>query len=183
MSPFAPFGDRPRWVQVYEELVKHDVGEIVTYKVLGRALGLHPDDDRHPIQMAVRRAAREFEKTNLRALEALPNQGYRIVQPAEHIRLARAQQAKSSRALARGHSTVTHVDLTGMEPETRKAFEVVAQAFAYQMDFNRRLDIRTASLEQAVLAITETRERTDEEVAELRARLERLEGKATDAGG
>ena len=175
MTPFEALGDRPRWVEVYDVLRRHEVGDVVTYKDLGRALGLDADGDRHAIQMAVRRAAREFEKTDLRALEAIPNQGYRIVQPAEHIRLARAQQAKSSRALARGHSTVTHVDFTDMDSETRKAFEVVAQAFAHQMDFNRRMDIRTANLEAAVAAITETRERTDDEVAELRARLERLE--------
>lgn len=182
MTPFEALGDRPRWVEMYDVLRRHDVGDLVSYKELGRAIGLDPDDDRHAIQMAIRRAAREFSRADLRALEAVPNQGYRIVQPAEHIRLARSQQAKSSRALERGHSTVTHVDLTGMEPETRKAFEVVAQAFAYQMDFNRRLDIRTASLEAAVAAITETRERTDGEVAELRARLERLEGRVTEPG-
>jgi len=176
VTPFEALGDQPRWAIAYEVLKRHDVGDVVAYKELGRALGLDPNSQRHAIQMAIRRAAREFETSDLRALEAVPNQGYRIVQPAEHLRLARQHQAKASKSLTRGHGKVTHVDFTGMEPETRKAFEVVAQAFAHQLDFNRRMDIRTANLEAAVQEITETRERTADELAELKARLARLEG-------
>ena len=44
-----------------------------------------------------------------------------------------------------------------------------------QMEFNRRTDVRQKKLEDALDAVREKSTRTDEEVAELRARLDRLE--------
>jgi hypothetical protein len=151
------------------------VGDVVSYAEMGDALGLSPDGDRHSIQMALRRAAREYEVTDNRALEAVPNKGYRVVEPKEHLVLARQHQRKAGRSLDRGRSKVEHVDLAGTDIETRRAFEVVAQAFALQADFNRRLDIRQEKLEQQVAAAQSAQQHTGKELADLRARLERLE--------
>jgi hypothetical protein len=175
MSPFEPAGDRARWRVVYELLAEAAVDETVTYERLGEALGLDPVTGRHAIQMAVRRAAREHEVRDNRALDAVPNVGYRIVRVPEHLDLARRHQRKAGKALERGRSKVDHVDLSGVDGDTRRAFEVVAQAFALQADFNRRLDIRQKKLEQQVAAATSAQEHTAEEIAELRARLEKLE--------
>lgn len=175
MTPFQPAGDRARWRILYDLLVCLDIGDILTYEAMGEALALHPEDDRHAIQMALRRAAKEHETEDNRALDSVPNEGYRVVLPGEHLSLARRQQKKSHKALERGHSKVIHVDLSGMEPDARKAFEVVAQAFAMQMDFNRRMDIRQQSLETAVTAVMKRNEQTEEQVAELKRRLEVLE--------
>lgn len=175
MSPFEPAGDRARWRILYELLTRHDIGDVITYKAMAEALDLDSDEDRHAIQMAIRRAGKEYEVKDSRALDAVPNEGYRIVQPTEHMELAQRQQKKSYKALERGHSKVTHVDLSGMEPSVRKAFDVVARAFSMQLDFNRRMDIRQRSLEQAIESVTEQHARTDEEVAELKRRLQALE--------
>lgn len=176
MSPFQPQGEQARWRIIYERLCRVPTGDTVTYEQLGEALDLDPERDRHPIQMAVRRAAREHEEQDLRALEAVPNVGYRVVEAPEHLRLARQQQRRSHRALVRGHSKVVNVDISGLEPEARKAFEVVARAFAMQMDFNRRFDVRQRRLEDTVNSISERHERSEAEIAELRERLARLEG-------
>jgi len=175
MSPFVPAGDQARWRTVYELLTKAAVDDTITYEELGEALDLDPADGRHAIQMAVRRAAREHEVKDNRALDAVPNVGYRIVRVPEHLDLAQRHQRKSGKSLERARSKVDHVDLSGVDGETRRAFEVVAQAFALQADFNRRLDIRQKKLEQQVSAATSAQEHTAEEVAELRTRLERLE--------
>lgn len=175
MSPFQPAGERARWHAVYDLLCKTETGSILTYEAIGEALVLDPESDRHAIQMAVRRAAKEHEVLNKRAIEAVPNQGYRVVEVPEHLRLARAQHKRASKALARGQSKVVHVDLSGLEPETRRAFEVVAQAFAMQLEFNKRFDVRQVKLEEAVTSMTERTERTEQEIAELKARLARLE--------
>jgi hypothetical protein len=175
MSPFEPVGNQARWRTLYELLVNLDVDDVFTYDEMAAALELDPKRDRHALQMTVRRAAQEYETEHSRALEPVPNEGYRVVEPNEHIVLARKQQKKSHRALARGHSKVVHVDLSGLEPDARKAFEVVAQAFAMQMDFNKRMDVRQKSLEATVASITERHDRSDEEIEEMRARLERLE--------
>lgn len=179
MRPFEPIGDRARWRIIYELLQRAEVGQVITYEDLGAVLDLDPQSDRHTIQMAVRRAAREHEEADNRALDVIPNTGYVIVPAPEHLRLARDHHKRASKSLARGHSKVVHVDLSGLDPETRHAFEVVARAFALQMEFNKRFDVRQARLEQAVNDMSQRTERTEEEIAELKARLARLEGEQT----
>lgn len=177
MTPFEPIGERARWRVLYDLLLTCSVGDALTYKQMAEVLDLDADADRHAIQMAMRRAAREYEVEDSRALESVPNQGYRIVQPTEHLRLAHNQQRKSHKALARGHSKVVHVDLSGLDPEIRKGFEVVARAFAMQMDFNRRMDVRQRRLETVVSSISERHDRSEDEIAALRERLERMESR------
>jgi len=138
---------------------------------------MDPATDRHRIQMTVRRAAQEHEREDKRALDAVPNVGYRIVKANEHLILAHRQQRRSSRALARGHSKAINVDLSNVDEATRHALDVVAQAFALQMDFNRRFDVRQRRLEGALSSVNEKAARSEGEIAELKARLERLEGK------
>jgi hypothetical protein len=175
MSPFDPVGERARWRVVYDLLAKADADETITYEDLGDALDLDPVSDRHAIQMAMRRAAKEHEVKDNRALDVVPNVGYRIVRVPEHLDLAQRHQRKAGKSLERGRSKVDHVDLSGADPDMRRAFEVVAQAFALQADFNRRLDIRQKRLEQQVASATSAQEHTAEEIAELRSRLEKLE--------
>lgn len=180
MSPFDPIGDVSRWKLAYEALRPAATNTVVTYDELGEVLGLHPVRDRHAIQMAMRRAGRELEVVDKRAIDAVPNKGYRIVPAPENLDLARRHQKKAGRSLARGHSKAVNVDMSGIEdPEVRKALELTATAFALQMDFNRRFAVRQSQLEKAVHEITEAqsqdRERSAEEVAKLRERVERLE--------
>lgn len=179
MNAFKPIGEQARWRIVYGLLRKAATGSVVTYEAIGGALALDPDNDRHAIQMAMRRAAREHEVEDRRAVDVVPNEGYRVVEAREHLTLARRHQKKASRSLARGQSKAVHVDLSGVDPDVRHALEVTAQAFALQMDFNRRFAVRQSRLEQAVQEITgvqaEDRQRSEAEVAKLRERIERLE--------
>jgi hypothetical protein len=179
MAPFRPAGDRARWRIVYDLLRATETGSVLAYEVIGEALELDAESSRHVIQMAIRRAAKEHEEADLRAIEAVPNQGYRVVAAGEHLRLARGQSQRAGKALARGQSKVVHVDLSGLEPETRRAFEVVARAFAMQLEFNKRFHVRQDKLEDAVASMTERTDRTEQEIADLRARLARLEGEQT----
>lgn len=173
--PFVPIGVVARWRVIYDLLGHADVGDLVKYAELGAALGLDPNKERHQIQMAVRRAAYESEQQDNRALEAVPNVGYRIVLPEEHLRLAKGQQRRSSRALVRGHSKVVHVDLNGLDAATRAAFDVVARAFNMQLDLTRRLDVNQRRLAESVAAIQDQTARSADQIAELQARLDRLE--------
>lgn len=175
MSPFKPTGDRARWRVVYDLLCRAAIGDVVTYQQLADALALDPGTDRAKVQMAVRRAAKEYLDQDKRALDVIPDEGYQVVDAAGHLTIARRHQSKASKALVRGHATAANVDLSGVEPATRHALEVVAQAFALQMDFNRRLDVRQQRLEEALTQVNERTNRSEGELAELRARLERLE--------
>lgn len=180
MSPFEPVGDTARWRILYALLHHIEVGGILTYEAMADALELDPGADRHTIQVAMRRASRELELVDKHATEAVQNVGYRIVEPEEHLNLARRQQRRSSRALVRGRSNVVNVDLADVDPEVRKAFQVMAAAFQMQMEFNRRTDVRQKKLEDALGTVREESTRTADEVAQLRDRLEKLEQERAD---
>lgn len=175
MRPFQPVGSRARWRVLYDLLRPLRVGDLLTYDQMAAALELDPEADRHTIQLAMRRAARELETVNKHTVDVVVNKGYRVVEPEQQLGLARRHQRKASKSLVRGQSKVVNVDFNLIDPETRKAFEVMAGAFAAQLDFNRRMDVRQANLEKAVDAVAGQADRTDEEIAELRARLRRLE--------
>ena len=182
MGAFRPIGLQARWRTIYEMLRGTPTDTVITYDELGEALGLHPDDDRHAIQMAMRRAATELEHEDLRAVDVEANKGYRIVQAPERLGLARKQGKKATRALARGYSKAAHVDLSEVnDPVTRRALELTAQAFAMQMDFNKRFAVRQEQLEKAVQGISEVqaadRRQASAEVTELRAELARLQAR------
>ena len=129
--------------------------------------------------MAVRRAAREHEEADNRAIEPVANTGYRIVEAPEHLRLARSQQKRAGKALERGHSKVANVDLSGLEPGVRSLFEATVRAFSMQMEFNRRFDVRQKRLESTINSMSERTDRTEQEITDLKARLARLEGEQT----
>ena len=175
MAPFQPRGDRARWRIIYDTLATLGPGDVLTYDQCGELLDLEPFKDRGLIHNAVRDAARRNEVDNKRAVEAVPNVGYRVVEAVEHARLAKGYQRRSAVALRAGRSKVVNVDMSQLDPDTRRGFELMAVAFARQEDFNRRLDIRQRRLEESVAAVTQTVDRSAEEVAELHARLERLE--------
>lgn len=172
---FEPVGDRARWLSLYDLLKATETNGIVTYEAMAEALELDPDKDRQAIRTALYRAAKEHEEIDKRAIKAVPNRGYRIVEPQEHLGLARRHQKRSTRSLARGHSKVVNVDLSRVEPEARKAFELVASVIALQSDFNRRAEARLTAHDRAIKSLVESRERSDQEREEFRSRLERLE--------
>lgn len=171
MSPFEPKDEVPVWRTLYELLQAAPVDSVVPYDAMMAITGR----DKSAVQSAVRRAAKELLVSDQRAIEAVPNQGYRIVTPDEHLTLARRHQRKSSRSLARGHGVTTHVDMSDMSVEVRRSFEAVARAFSMQMEFNRRLDVRQTELEDQIATMHPKVERNETELAALRARLENLE--------
>lgn len=180
MSPFQPSGDLARWRVLYGLLRPLDVGHVLTYEAMAAALDLEPVKDRTTIQLAMRRAARELETEDGRAVDAVPNVGYRVARPPEQVDLARRHQRKAGRSLARGHSKVANIDYNGMDPDLRRVAEATAKILAAQMDFNRRMNVRASNLERAIEEVkgqaSERAQRTEEELAALRERLARLEG-------
>lgn len=178
MNTFHPVGEVARWRVIYDALKPLAVDDVLTYEDASSLLGLDPETDRSTIQAAIRRASRTFEKADKHALVAVPNVGYRVVRADEHVVLARGQQRRASRALERGHSKVVNVDLRGLSPEVRALTEATARAFSMQMDFNRRFDVRQNRLESVISEVSQRTDRSEAEIAELKARLARLESDA-----
>lgn len=172
MSPFEPLGDAARWRIVYEYFARGAVEDTVTYDELAAALDLDPVKDRHTIQMAARRAARELLEVDKRAAEAVTNTGYRIVAASDQLRLARGKQKRAEVQVKGGQSLATNVDFNGMEPAIRQTFEVVAQAFRFQAEMMKQLDVRQRKLEDAVESM---RTEAKSDGADLRRRLAEAE--------
>lgn len=183
---FQPVGQQARWLTVYGLLRDAPAGSVVSYDTLGGALGLDPDKDRHAIQMAMRRAAVEHLECDSRAVDVVPNEGYRVVHAPEQLGIAQRHGRKAGRSLARGHSASANVDLSEVtDPEVRKALELTAQAFALQMDFNRKFAVRQSQLERALANATASqqadRDKAATEFSRLQERVEQLEKERREA--
>jgi hypothetical protein len=180
MSPFSPLHERARWRVIYDLLRATPVDQVLSYEAMGEALDLDGDKDRRVLQQATQRAARELERVDNHAVDAVINTGYRVLQAPEHLQLARRHQRKSSKALVRGQSAVVHVDWSALDPIARQAFELVGAALTAQVDFCRRLDVRQRELANAMQLIQQehrsTKEHTATELDKVQERLARLEG-------
>lgn len=172
---FEPIGAESRWRTVYALLRERHVNDVVTYEEMGAVLDLDPITDRPAIRGSVGRAAQEFEVVDLHAIAPVRNVGYRIVEAPEHLGLAQNHQRKSSRQLKRGRGKIEHVDLNELSGDQRVEYALAARLISMQMDFNRRTDIRLKNHDEAIRSMVVKTERSDSEIAALRARLEKLE--------
>lgn len=157
---------------IYPLLRAVETEGVLTYDTMALELGLDPVQDRHTIQLAMRRAALEHERVDKRAVRAIPGTGYRVVPAPEHMELAERHQRKATKSLTRGRSKVENVDLNLLDPETRRAFELVGRAFGMQQEMLRRLDVRQKHLENAVNAVNQ---RVETDMAKVQERLAWLE--------
>lgn len=182
IAPFAPIGDRARWQMVYELVEDTETDTVITYDDAARLLDLDPVKDRPIIQAAIRKAADHHQKETGRAIESVPNVGYRVVKSHENLRLAHGRQKRSQKQLKRAHQTLVRTDRSGLSLEERRQFEASGQAIGHLLDYTRRLDIRQRHLAEVVAQVSVKTDRNEAEVSELRNRLERLEkrqGKST----
>lgn len=177
LSPFKPLGDTARWRVIYALLTKRNIDDVLTYDEMGLALDLDPVEDKHTLQVTMRRAAKELEQVDKRATEAVPNIGYRIVEPVEHLRLAKGHEKRATRQLVRGRSKVVNVDLSNVDPEIRKAFQIMALRADQTLAVVRQHDVTIRRQQEALNAVAAKSTKTEEEVAEILDRLKRLEDK------
>src|SRR6266568_1912998 len=88
MSPFKPQGEIAQWRIAYDAFKAAAVGDEITYARLGELLSINPQDGRHRIQAAARQAAKKLLLTDDRAVETVPETGYRIVPAVRQIPMA-----------------------------------------------------------------------------------------------
>ena len=174
MSPaFEPAdGVEARWKKVYRALKGLPVGEVLTYAALEEML---PDLDRGSLQSVIRRAAKEFLEEDKRGLRNVRGKGYRVIEPSEHVQLARWHQDRSMKSLVRGRDAVTHVDLNGVSPEIRALTEATGRALSNQLQYMQRLDVRQKRLEEVLLQTVDQTKANQDQIAKLEERLARME--------
>lgn len=175
MSPFEPVGEVARWRVLYEILRPILPDGVLTYEDMAEALDLDPVRDKTTIQLAMRRAARELEQVDNRAVDSVRNVGYRVVQAQEHLTLAERHHRKARGQLVRSNSKVQHVDRNALDQESQKAFEVVGRVLSWQLQQMRHLDLRQRNLEEAIESVQSNVHRTETDVAQHDERLRQLE--------
>lgn len=178
-KPFEPLGEVARWQVLYDLLRSTKTGDVLTYDDMARALDLDPVKDRHAIQMSMRRAATQHEHADKRAVDAVTNEGYRVVEAVEHLSLAQRHQRKAGKSIVRSKSKVDNVDFNELDSTSRAAFELVGRALGMQQEMIRRLDVRQRRLDEAVTAVTTTAQRTVSDLAGVDERLRWLEEQET----
>src|ERR1041384_6912692 len=134
------------------------------------ALGLDPKRNRQEMQMAARRAALELERVDRRAVDAVRNVGYRIVQHREVLGLTRRRNRKAGTQLVRGSITAKAVDLNEVDDEMRKGLETLARGLAAQAEINRAVGSRLRRHEQVLDGMGERIETLEERLRRMEAR-------------
>lgn len=172
---FEPKGTLSQRRLILEALAGVDYDSVVPYDHLADVLGGVPIAT---VQRTVNAAKRALEAQHGRSLEAVPNEGYRVIRPSEHLALAGRHQSKSRRALLRASSTVSATDVSQLTEAERAAVTLAGTALSLQLAYMRRNDIRVNRLEQLAVSTAVRQERSEDEIAELRERLATLEREA-----
>lgn len=179
-NPFQPIGDKSRRAILVDLVADIPEDTILSYADIASALDVD-EDNRELCQGVVNAAKRGIEATHSKALVAVPNVGYRVVKASEHLGLAQHHQKRGRRQLVRAKSKVAHVDMSKLTKGERAAVGLAVTSLGLQMDYMRRNDLRASRLEDAVAVVAQTTERSEQEIAELRERLSRLEQIGGDA--
>ena len=151
--PFKPKGDTAQWRTVYNLFAKTPVNDTVTYDTLGDALNFHPRSDRQRIQAAARKAAAHLLEADSRAVENVPETGYRIVTASQQIPLAGKQIEKGANALDRGHELTNHVRLDELTSDERQIVHSMTIGFAQVAQWARQINQRVGEHEDRLTDI------------------------------
>lgn len=171
---FQPLGDVSRRQMVVDFFGDQPEGTVIAYETLEELLGV----DRATCRSAVNAAKPGLERHHFKSVVAVRGVGYRIVHANEHLAVARVHQKKSLRQLGRAKSPLDFVDLSKLTEGERAAIVLGVTSIGMQMEYARRFDIRQTRLEAAQARTATVVQRSEEEIAELKLRLARLE--ATD---
>jgi hypothetical protein len=136
-----PDGRSPRLIAL-DFLKTKSPDDVCSYQELGDVLGFHPRKERAAIQSAVRSANKTLLKLHQKGVEVADN-GYRVVQPREHMLVASGHQNKADRALARALRWYENTDLSALTEVERKLHQgqhMLARAiFASHQHLDRRI--------------------------------------------
>lgn len=178
-TPFTPINDKSRRAMLIDLVSAANYDDVLTYEELGELFGLV---DKPAVQSTVNSAKGSVEKNTKRTLEAVRNEGYRVVNASEHHRLAASHQRKGRGQLKRAMSKVNHVDMGELSQDQRSAVISARVALAAQADFERRADLKYAKkedLEAYTQEANQRTERSESEIEKMKSRLARLERKAS----
>lgn len=120
VTPFEPKGEKPEWRMIYDELLAEaDYGGLISYRALQDVLGRPLEDNRSPLY----RARLELGEQRHRWLEVVPGVGYRVIEAAEHLRIAQAHKRKARRQFGMMVKVGEVTDLARLTPTELATFD------------------------------------------------------------
>lgn len=140
--PFEPKGEIAQWRIIYRLFQETDIDTTLSYNELGEALDLDPTTERHRIQAAARRAAKQLLEVDDRAVEVVPDVGYRLVSAVRQIPMAGQQVERAGRALDRGRALTTHLRMDELSEQERQIAHTMALGFAQVAEWARQIGRR-----------------------------------------
>lgn len=140
--PFEPKGEIAQWRVIYRMFQESDIDTVLDYATIGAALNLHPKNDRHRIQAAARRAAKQLLEVDDRAVEVVPDIGYKLVGAVRQIPMAGQQVERAGRALDKGKAFTTHIRMTELSDQERQIVHTMALGFAQVAEWARAIGRR-----------------------------------------
>lgn len=150
MSPFIPKGDRSFRVIVADLISKSSPGDLLSYRELGRALGVDPDERRDQIRQAVSAARPVLLRDHQRALVAERGEGYRVAKANEFAGLAQDHRRRADRQMDKALAVVTNVNETELNAEELKRHRAVAMVIKNLHNRINSAESRLQQLEDAV---------------------------------
>lgn len=145
--PFKPKGDTAQWRTVYDLFKGAPVNDTITYDTLADALNLNPKTHRPRIQAAARKAAQRLLKSDARAVENVPETGYRIVTATQQIPLAGKQIERAGNALDKGQDLTENVRLDELSTEEQQIMRSMTIGFAQVAQWARQINRRVGEHE------------------------------------
>lgn len=183
---------RPIWRVVYDDVQSRlkggslKLGGLIPDSELTALL----DDEEHPqLYAAALRAAKELERTEHRTLVRDRGKGYRLTGGLGQVERSDNYKKQSHRRLKRSFELVTTTDHGLLSSDDRSAVDKKTRAIGVLLLHAKMTDEKLAAqdeqmkeLRQQVVTSSSRQSATDEEVAELKRRLEELESKSPRPG-
>lgn len=164
--PFKPKAEVAQWRAVYRVLQKAPAGETVTYEQLATELDMDPAVDRMRIQAAARQAGKHMLETDDRAIESVPEQGYRVVNATRQIALAGNQIERATTQLDKGRELTTHIRMDELSAQEQQIVQTMALGFAQVANWARQVGRRVEDHEGRLSDIEAELQRIREERGE-----------------
>jgi len=157
------------------------VGDTVPHRILLEAAGL--DSPATAYYSAVSRTVRELQKDRHRSLRVVRGQGYQVIAGKAHMESGEVHHTRARKSMGKALVTVRTTDLGLLSQDDRTLHSLVMRGMGAMVQVMNMQADKLAEHDEAIRHLsdghTRLQQRTDEEMEELRRRMDHLEEENT----